>query len=83
MPSAGDVGLLWKVSLAVWTGFAGVLAWVMGRMDKKVSKDLFDEFKVGNAMSHDRTHHQLKEIQQTQDKMFDKLDGKQDKKKGD
>lgn len=62
---------------------AGVANFLNGKVDNKISKDAFAEFKHGNAMSHDRTYRQLKDIQDTQDKIFEKLDGKQDKKRGD
>ena len=70
--------VLWAVG-GLTTIMVGVTKFMNGKVDKKVSKDVFDEFKHGNAMSHDRTHHQLKEIQNSQYKIFEKLDSKKDK----
>ena len=58
---------------------AGVTSFLNGKVDGKISKDVFNEFKHGNGMSHDRTHHALKEIKGIQDKIFEELKGKKDK----
>jgi len=74
-----DAGVLWKVSIAVWTGFAGALAWILGRLDKKVSHEVFSEYKEKNDLAHGMTHSTLKEIKEGQDKIWEKMDGKKDK----
>lgn len=80
MPNTGDdTGILWKVSVAVWTFFGGLIAWVMGRLDRKVSKEVYEEFKKGNDLQHGITHSTQKDTNKKLDQIFDKLDGKKDK----
>lgn len=77
--SGDDQGLfMWAIG-GLATAVAGITRFINGKVDRKVSQEVFEEFKHGNAMSHDRTHHQLKEIQHIQYKIFDKLDSKKDK----
>jgi len=59
------------------------MAWFAGRLDKKVSKDVFKEYKDKNDLAHGMTHSALKEMKRDAkeacDKIFNKLDDKQDK----
>lgn len=52
--------------------FAGVARWFSGRLDSKVSIDVFEMFEKANAKDHKGQDKKL-------DKIFDKLDEKQDK----
>ena len=47
--------------------------------EKKVSKDVFKQFEKGNDEQHAYTQNALAKQGETLDKIFDKLDGKQDK----
>jgi len=40
----------------------GVFKFVFSRLDKKVSKDVFEQFEEKNQLSHDITHQTLMEI---------------------
>ncbi len=72
--SGDDQGLfMWAIG-GLATVVAGVTKFMNTKVDRKVSKDVFDEFKHGNAMSHDRTHHQLRDLKMVQDRIFAKLD---------
>lgn len=62
------------------TGFIILIGkWMNGKVDKKVSKDVFNEFKEKNDLAHGMTHSTLKEIKDGQTQIWNKLDDKKDK----
>ena len=83
MPDSSGTGIFQEFIVWVLGGistiFLAIIGLINSKTDKKVSQDVFEEFKHGNAMSHDMTHHQLRDIKNVQDKIFQKLDSKQDK----
>lgn len=83
-------GWIWQAGVAVAGGFTAALGWVVNRLDKKVSKEVFQVYKDANDTAHGVTHSALKEIKDAQIeqrqvfrdvsmKLFDKMDGKKDK----
>jgi len=76
--TAEETWFQWAFGLV---GAIGVLAvgWIHKRIDKRVPKDVFEEFKKGNDAAHKVTHDGLKEIKSTQIDIYRKLDTKADK----
>lgn len=62
----GDKGML----VALVTALLGTAGYtvdrIFKRIDKKVSKDVFEEFKKGNDKDHATTHAALKRIEDKQ-----------------
>jgi hypothetical protein len=80
MPDSGNSTFIeWSLGILATIGMA-VTRFFNTKIDKKVSREVFEEFKRGNDMSHSQTHSTLKDIKDGQNKLFDKLDGKQDKR---
>jgi len=48
--------------------FGVAFTWLGRRVDKKLSKDVFVEFKVGNDAKHSTTHKTLDRIEKKLDK---------------
>lgn len=87
--------LQWVVGGVVALG-AAVSKFLNGKIDRKVSKEVhekvadevsnkvdkevYEEFKKGNDLQHGITHSSQKDTNRKLDLIFDKLDGKQDKK---
>ena len=79
MPDAGNNTFIeWGLGILATIGIA-VTKFFNTKIDKKVSREVFEEFKRGNDMAHSQIHSTLKDIKDGQNKLFDKLDGKQDK----
>ena len=56
----GDNGML-KTMVAGMLGVAGgITTYAFWRIEKKVSKEVFEEFKKGNDKDHKHTHDSLK-----------------------
>ena len=70
-PSVDPSWFIWALGGLAFV-FAGVARWFSGRLDKKLSIDVFEQFKESNTKDHESQDGKL-------DKIFDKLDGKQDK----
>lgn len=81
--------VLWIIAGVSAIG-AGILRLINVKVDRKVSKEVFNEYKTANDTAHGVTHSALKEIKDgqveerkvfrdTTEKLFDKLDGKKDK----
>jgi len=92
---AGFIVKIIGAGTAIIAAIGAPFAFIMNRIDKKASKeavdkiakdvarkvdiDLYAEHKAHEDMMHGITHSSLKEIKDAQIKIFDKLDGKQDK----
>jgi hypothetical protein len=67
--------LEWVIG-GIVTATAAVVSWFNGKInrvsDKKLSKEVFEQFEKRNDDQHNQTHVSLAKI-------YDKLDGKQDK----
>lgn len=83
-------GWMWQAGVAIAGAYTMALGWLSTRLDKKVSKEVFQVYKDANDTAHGVTHSVLKEIKEgqveerkvfreTTEKLFDKLDGKKDK----
>ena len=63
--------LEWIIGIAV-TSAIGVVGWFNSKVnrvsDKKLSKDVFEEFRIGNDAKHDTTHKTLDRIEKKLDK---------------
>ena len=74
--------LFWILGGVLTIG-GGLATFIIGQIkrvdDKKLSKDVFREFKEGNDAAHDTTHQGLTRIESTQAEIYKKLDEKQDK----
>lgn len=81
MPNTGDDHsfIQWVVGGAIAFG-AAITKFLNGKIDRKVSKEVYEEFKKGNDLQHGITHNAQKDTNKKLDMIFDKLDGKQDKK---
>ena len=82
---AHDETTLWKLlSGGVVTVGVFLFGWVHTRInrveDKKVSKEVFDQFQKTNDQAHKFTHDTLATLGDKQDKLFNLIGQKQDKK---
>lgn len=59
--------LQWAITGAI-VGGVGATGFLYRRTEKKVSKDVFAEFKIGNDAKHQTTHDSLKRIENKIDK---------------
>jgi len=79
IPPGVDIAI-WKWIVGGITGlFLLIAKFLNGKIDSKVSKSVFKEFKEKDQQAHTHTHHQLDEIKVAQNRFEGKLDGKQDK----
>jgi len=82
---AHDETALWKwLSGGVVTVGFFLFGWVHTRInrveDRKIDEKVFKEFKKANDQAHKFTHDTLATLGQKQDKLFDLMGQKQDKK---
>jgi len=81
MPNSDENFTIMKWVFGFFSGVGALTAgFINTKIDKKVSKDVFREFKDKNDLAHSVTHSTLKEIKDGQAKFYDLLDKKQDKK---
>ena len=81
MPNSEENFTIIKWVVGLFSGIGAITAgFITSKLDKKVSKDVFREFKIGNDLQHSISHSQLKEIKDGQAKFFEILNKKQDKK---
>ena len=67
-----EAGTIFWIIGGLVTIFGVAFTWLGKRVEKKLSKDVFVEFKIGNDAQHKTTHLALEKIDS-------KLDRKQDK----
>ena len=66
-PPSDESILKWVIG-GIGSAGLGIAIWFSAKLEKKVSKDVFEEFKKGNDAQHKVTHDGLKEIKGTQNK---------------